>query len=772
MIERACLAVTFLLLSLACGGQDTQELELLEMQKFAAVESLRQDIDSLGNQVTNLESAIDSAGQPRAETVTSEADGPLVARMDSLDARLGELEATTSNRHTATLERIDQLAQPAPPADGPVFTLQLLHAADMDGSTGALTNVENFSAILDGFRRQYPANTLFLSSGDNFIPGPRYFAAAAESTTPVLGVPGKGRGDIALLNAMGLQASALGNHEFDQGTGVFASAISHDAGEDGTYPGAAFPYLSANLLFGDDGNLAGLAVPGGQEAGLVAGSVAPSAVVTIGGERIGIVGATTPGLKRLTKAGHVTILPPPDAGVAALAAVIQEEVDALAAQGINKIILLSHMQLITVETELASLLEDVDIIVAGGSNTILTDETDRLWTGDESAGEYPQVFTPEGREPVLVVNTGGDYRYLGRLVVDFNARGHILPESVNPHVSGSYATERREGQPFAGRPIPEVSRIAESLRMVLGGRDANIYGRTSVYLAGRRGDVRTQETNLGSLTADANLWMARLVDPEVAVSLKNGGGIRDHIGAIVQPPGATSESDVLFLPPVAVPEAGKRAGDISQFDIEGTLRFDNGLTLLTLTAEQFHQQMEHSVGFEGAGTATRGQFPQVAGMRFSFNPNGALGDRIVSLAIIGDDGAVLDRVVVDGELSGDPSRPVRMVTVDFLANQGDGYPFPFPSPSRVDLKGESGQYNPLDPGFPDANGNGVIDGPVDVDPGLAGFSSPGGEQDSLAEYLAHFHAETPFDKPETPPLEDRRIQNLGIPGKQDTVFGE
>ena len=772
MINRLWVAATFLLLSLACGDQDTQELELLEMQKFAAVESLREDIDSLRNQVTDLESSISSAGQPQAEIVTSEADGPLVARMDALGARLGELEATSSERHSATLERIDRLAQPALAAAGPVFTLQLLHAADMDGSTGALANVENFSAILDGFRRQYPANTLVLSSGDNFIPGPRYFAAAAESTAPVLGVPGKGRADIALLNAMDFHASALGNHEFDQGTGAFADAVSFDAGEHGAYSGASFPYLSANLLFQDDGNLAGLAVPGGQEASLVAGRVAPSAVVTVGGQRIGIVGATTPGLKRLTKAGHVTVLPPPDAGAAALAAVIQEEVDALAAQGINKIILLSHMQLIAVETELAGLLEDVDIIVAGGSNTILADGTDQLWTGDESAGEYPLVFTPEGQEPVLVVNTGGDYRYLGRLVVDFDARGHILPESVNPHVSGAYATQRREGQPFAGRPIPEVSRIAESLRVVLGGRDANIYGRTAVYLAGQRKEVRTQETNLGNLTADANLWLARLVDPEVAVSLKNGGGIRGHIGAVVQPPGATSEAEVLFLPPAANPTAGKNEGDISQFDIEGTLRFNNGLVILTLTARQFLALMEHGISFDGVGIATGGQFPQVGGMRFSFDPGASPGDRIVSLAIIDGEDKVMDRVVVGGELTGDPTRPIRMVTLDFLASRGDGYPFPLPNPTRVDLRGESGQAHPQDPDFPDTNGNGVLDGPVDVDPGLAGFAAPGSEQDALSEYLAHFHAEIPFSSAETPPLHDRRIQNLGIPGKQDTVFGK
>ena len=742
------------------------------MQKFAAVESLRQDIDSLRSQIAELEGSIASAAQPQAETVASEADGPLVVRIDSLDARLGELEAASSGRHSSTLERIDRLAQPAPAADAAVFTLQLLHAGDMDGSTGALANVENFSAILDGFRRQYPDNTLVLSSGDNFIPGPRYYAAADESTTPVLGVPGKGRADIALLNVMGFHASAMGNHEFDQGTSAFADAVSLDAGEHGTFPGAAFPYLSANLLFHDDANLAGLAVPGGQEAGLVAGRLAPSAVVTVGGERIGIVGATTPGLKRLTRAGHLTILPPPEAGVAALAAVIQEAVDALEAQGINKVILLSHMQLLDVDTELAGLLEGVDIIVAGGSNTILADETDRLWLEDESAGTYPLVFTSQDRDPVLVVNTGGDYRYLGRLVVDFNARGHILLDSVNPHVSGTYATERREGQPFAGRPITEVSRIAESLRVVLGGREANIYGRTAVYLDGRRESVRTQETNMGNLTADANLWMARLVDPGVAVSLKNGGGIRDHIGAVVQPSGATSESDAQFLPPLAVPEAGKRSGDISQFDIEGTLRFDNGLTILTLTAEHFLLLMEHGVGFQGVGTAARGQFPQVGGMRFSFDPALPSGDRIVSLAVVGDDGTVLDRVVVEGELNGDPSRPIRMVTVDFLANQGDGYPFPPPGPTRVDLKGESGQYNPLDPSFPDTNANGVIDGPVDVGPGLVEFSSPGGEQDALAEYLALFYSETPFSRPETPPLHDQRIQNLGIPGKQDTVFGE
>ena len=181
---------------------------------------------------------------------------------------------------------------PGADAPAPPFTLQLLHAADMDGTTGALTNVENFSAILDGFRRQFPDNTLVLSSGDNYIPGPRYYAAADRVNDPVLGVSGEGRGDVALLNAMGFQASALGNHELDRGTDSFASQIAHDE-DGGVYPGAQFPYLSSNLLFTEDEALAPLVVADGQEAMLAAGSLAGSAVITVGGERIGIVGATT-----------------------------------------------------------------------------------------------------------------------------------------------------------------------------------------------------------------------------------------------------------------------------------------------------------------------------------------------------------------------------------------------------------------------------------------------------------------------------------------------
>lgn len=658
----------------------------------------------------------------------------------------------------------------SPSAEEQGFVVQLLHAADMDGAAGALDNVETFSALLDGFRRQMPKRTLVLSSGDNFIPGPRFYAAADPSAAGVLSVPGIGRGDIALLNEMGFQASALGNHEFDLGPAALASIIAPEQTENGQYEGARFPYLSANLGLAGDGDLRGLVSADGLAAPLPRGTLARSVIISVDGERFGIVGATTPHLAWIAGVGNVTVEPADGFDLNALAGVIQVAVDDLTAQGVDKIILLAHMQQITIEQQLAGRLSDVDIIVAGGSNTILADKTDRLRAGDRAAGVYPLRMKSASDEPLLLVNTDADYRYIGRLVVRFDRRGLVMPDSIDPSVSGVYATDKAGREAAAGEPIPGVSRIVRSLRAVIEDRDREIVGRTSVYLAGRRVAVRTQETNLGNLVADSFLWLARQFDPGVAVALKNSGGIRDQIGRAWQPAGAIRTDEVLFAPPPANPSSGRREGDISRFAVESVLRFNNGLVIVPITARQLVELLEHGVGFDGVGEVPDGRLPQIAGMRFSFNPALPPGQRIRSLAIVDDQGRVADRVVEQGVLVGDGEREVRMAVLNFTANGGDGYPFPLPAEGRIDLPGEMGQYNPPLPEFPDTNGNGLIDEAVAVDPGLVDFAAPGTEQDALAEYLAHFHRDEPYNRAETGPVEDRRIQNLGVSGVRDTVF--
>eukprot|EP00831_Metopus_contortus_P018891 TRINITY_DN18098_c0_g1_i1.p1 TRINITY_DN18098_c0_g1~~TRINITY_DN18098_c0_g1_i1.p1 ORF type:complete len:256 (-),score=16.46 TRINITY_DN18098_c0_g1_i1:4-771(-) len=188
------------------------------------------------------------------------------------------------------------------------YTLQLLHMADMNGSNAvALENVGYFASNVAALRSQYPNNTLFLSSGDNYILGSRYEAAANDSMTNIegIGTAGKGRADIALLNAMGLQASAVGNHDLDGGTAEFASIIASD----NAYPGAQFPYLSANMVFSDDANTAPLVTADGQAANSIPNSLTSTTIIEVNGQKIGIVGATTPTNEVITSTGDITVLP-------------------------------------------------------------------------------------------------------------------------------------------------------------------------------------------------------------------------------------------------------------------------------------------------------------------------------------------------------------------------------------------------------------------------------------------------------------------------------
>jgi 5'-nucleotidase / UDP-sugar diphosphatase len=660
------------------------------------------------------------------------------------------------------------------------FKLQILHGSDFEGGIPALNDAVGFSTVVNALRDDY-RNTLILSSGDNYIPGPFFSASSDPSVASAIGAAGVGRADMAILNGIGVQASAFGNHEFDLGTSTIQSLVVPS----GNYQGAKFPYLSANLNFSGDANLASRVVQPGQDFTNVGstqsvtlangttatdnrGRISSSAVITVNGERIGIVGATTPTLPSISSPGPgVVVTPgsfntdPTPAQLDALTAIIQPQVDALTAAGINKVIVLSHMQQFPIEQQLATRLKDVDVIIAGGSHQLFADSTDARRPEDlgTTVPNYPSVITnPTTGEQVLVLNTAANYRYVGRLVADFDNSGKIILTSLDPNISGAYATDavsvaaliaiNKAAGGVTATPSAEVVAATNALRNVIATKDGNIFGSTSVFLNGTRDDVRTQETNLGNLTADANLAIARDYDPTVTISLKNGGGIRDNIGFISSTGGS---QQIEKLPPAANPLANKDAGEISQLDIENSLRFNNDLSLVTITAAQLEQIMEHAVAGTGVGR-TPGQFPQIGGIAFSFDATRTArtattaGDRVRSLAIKDANGETIDVVVSDGQLVGDPNRTFRMVTLGFLASGGDGYPFQsFASTlNRRDL---------------------VVPGATRT--GQATFAADGTEQDAFAEYLTRIGT---YNQADTAPAQDTRIQNIAA--RTDTVLSD
>lgn len=651
------------------------------------------------------------------------------------------------------------------------FTLELFHIADQEAAVSAITDAPNLSAVLNALRAQdlgndgKADNTLTLSSGDAFIPG--LFFDASEAAFGSGGIA-----DIQIQNELGIQAITLGNHEFDFGTGTFGGLIDGSApgqilGED--FGGAEFAYLSSNLDFSEDANLAPLVVGGGHAP--QANSITSSVVIDVNGEKIGVVGATTPTLDVISSPGDVIIAPsdfdgnPTDEQIQALAAVIQAEVDALLAANptLNKVILSAHMQQLSIEFALAEYLENVDIIIAGGSNTRLFDDNDRPRDGDSDQGQYPAFITNAGGTTTAVVNTDGSYKYVGRLVLDFDANGNIIADSYDENVSGAYATDDQGVADLNAENLvdPEIQQIVDAIEDEIITTESNVFGVSDVFLNGNRSGldtaedqdgVRTQETNLGNLTADANLAIAQETDASVVVSIKNGGGIRASIGQTIVPAGGTEA--VRTANEAVVDSDGniiKPEGGISQNDIATTLAFNNGLTLLTLTKAELVAVLEHGVG---SVPGVAGRFPQVSGVKFSYDATQPEGSRIVNAGIFDQNDNLIASLVENGVIAGDATETFRIVTLNFLAGGGDGYPFPTgPDANRVDLT--------------DLDGNGIAD---ELSTGDATFAFDGTEQDALAEYLNDNFADSAnaFNEADTGRDEDGRIQNLEF--QADTVF--
>lgn len=667
------------------------------------------------------------------------------------------------------------------------YTLQLLHASDLEGGVAAIDRAKYFAAIVDTLEKEY-ANSITLSAGDNYIPGPFFNAAGDPTIFRNGGVfnnvynrhygisgfnglrEGAGRADITIMNIIGFDASAFGNHEFDAGPDAIQVIVEEDFrspnGPDADrWVGAQFPYLSSNLDFTGSGlarlytssileNTTYQTGPVQSNTGNTSfNKISASTYISRGGEKIGVVGVTTPLLQQISSPGGVSVKGP-GAGnndLMALSNIVQPYIDSLIAQqGINKIILVTHLQQIQLEEQLAGMLNGVDIIIAGGSDAILANPGDRLKAGSTAYKSYP-ILTPNGDgDTCAIVSTDGEYSYVGRLIADFDPNGILIPSSIRPesgpYIADSAMVSSTWGSYSAAFANPNgkaalVDSITSAVRGVVISKDGNVLGKSDVYLNGQREFVRTEETNFGNLSADANLWQALQYDPQVKVSIKNGGGIRAAIGEVRE----VSPGVYEFLPPQANPVSGKVEGEVSQLDIENSLRFNNGLTVLDLTATGLKQIIEHGVAAWAPG-ATPGQMCQVGGVEFTFDPTQSAGSRIQSMVIVDTSGNVTDTIVRNGSVYGNATRTIKVVTLDFLAGGGDSYPYPALATNLVDLDTVS-----------------------TLGAGNSTFAPVGSEQDAIAEYLLSHFASNPYDIEDVAIEEDQRIQNLSV--KADEIFG-
>lgn len=263
-----------------------------------------------------------------------------------------------------------------------VFTLQLLHASDQEAGIPALQDAIGLSAVMNALQDDY-ANTLKLTSGDLFIAGPFFNASSDIYDLSTTGRPAAqpGIADILIQNELGWNIAAIGNHEFDAGDTTFLSLLAPNANlvngalggagiGTGGYLGTLFPYLSNNLDF------SGVALPTGVTVVPNGGPPLPntitgSVITEVNGERIGVLGAVTPylptianiGRVRMKTAAGITAATPIAQQVDTLVANLQPEVQNLVAAGINKIVLMTHLQEAEIEQALAQRLANLGVPV-------------------------------------------------------------------------------------------------------------------------------------------------------------------------------------------------------------------------------------------------------------------------------------------------------------------------------------------------------------------------------------------------------------------------
>jgi 5'-nucleotidase len=238
------------------------------------------------------------------------------------------------------------------------------------------------------------------------------------------------------------------------------------------------------------------------------------------------------------------------------------------------------------------------------------------------------------RTPIFKMTS--DAREMGRIQLNVNAASGKL-QSIDWEI------------------VPVNSRIAEDAEFasVMSKYDSLMkelavpVGRTDVPLNAKSKQSRTEETNIGDFIADA---FRKVTGADVA--LVNGGSIR--------------ADDII------------PAGELTEREVFSILPFANPVVKIEVTGATLRKALEHGVS-QSAESSEPGRFPQVSGLRFSFDAKRPVGSRVTEVTVAGQ--------------PLDDNKTYTLATSSFVAlDGGDGYDM-FKG-ARVLLKPEEAQKAP------------------------------------------------------------------------------
>lgn len=285
---------------------------------------------------------------------------------------------------------------------------------------------------------------------------------------------------------------------------------------------------------------------------------------------------------------------------------LEREAAALRAQGAKFVIALSHLG-VAEDHAIAGQVPGVSVIVGGHSHTVLSDTE-----AERQGPAHALVSGPNGAS--VIVQAGCFARYFGRLDLDLDENGAILAVAGDTRHVGLDLPEH-----------PGVAAIVAGYTMQLDAVRHRVVGHAPDAI-----DISTcriSECTLGNFVADAILASVQGAD----VALYNGGGLR----------------------------TGLPAGDITIGDVLSVMPFGNTVATVQVTGDDLKAALVNGLSRAGVGG-----FPQVAGMRITWNPLAAPTERLRTVQIRQKDGSFAPL---------DPQRSYLLVTNNFLRTGGDGY---------------------------------------------------------------------------------------------------
>jgi len=536
-----------------------------------------------------------------------------------------------------------QAANPnTPPGD---VDVQLLAINDFHGNlkppsgssglvgTTPAGGVEYLATRIRALEATNPDRTLEISAGDNIGASPLISAAFHDEPT------------IEALNALGMDISAVGNHEFDEGVDELLRIQNGgchpvDGCQDGDgYAGADFQFLAANVVYKANGK-----------------PIFPAYKIrSLGGAKVGFIGLTLKGTPQIVSANGIQTVDFLDE-----ATTINAATRALQAKGVHTIVVLIHeggaqsvgLSPATINTctgisgaivnIVANLDPDIDMVVSGHTHNA-----------------YNCMLPNSAAQPVPV-SSGSSF---GRLVTDIDMTiNRALDQPTQIAINNVIVTRDVAKDAAETALITKYdTAIAPIANAVVGSISSDI----------TRANSAAGESALGDVIGDAQMAYSQSAGAQFA--FMNPGGIR---------------ADLVY----AQSSGGEAPGQVTYGEAFTVQPFNNLVVTQSLTGAQIRSTLEQS--FIGCLGRTQGTvILQVsAEIHYSYDTTRACGDRITSVTV---NGSPID-----------PTATYKVAMNNFLADGGDSFPGFKAGTGRVYLPGFDvdaltaylGAHSPVGPG--------------------------------------------------------------------------